>query len=449
MVISKTRSMKKILILICSSLILGNSFAQLNTNYGLVRKNYYTSVFNPIDSTYYDQFDSCTVRLGTIDVSNGVVTNSGNWFYTGGFNLTGAALNPYDNTYIFIGMDGIKTLDLSSGMLLSTAALNNPIASSYFDNFYFNNSDSTMYGLARRFVNGTGEIYLAKANTTTGLITQISPVSVAQGFTLAGGAIDPFQMVYYFITGNNLMGLDLYNGSVYSNVPLTFQNGFAFGNFTYSCADTSLYGLVRQNYFSYYPDPFSPGDSIMVLDSSDIKLGKVDPSTGIVTNVSPYGILNGGYSLNGSAVIDPATLTYYFSNGPSLIGVSIVTGLITSMTGYQFQDGDYFDLMRNFQNCITAHPVRSDPGTVGLNEVVEVDQVLLWPNPASDYCFISSSEKISMVKLVSAEGKTLQSVPGNSETMKLSINDLASGVYFIKISNESGATTIRKLLLNN
>ena len=442
--------MKKILTLLCGILTVANSFAQLNTNYGLIRKNYYTSVFNPIDSTYFNQFDSCTTRLGTIDAATGIVNNSGTWVYSGGFNLTGAALNPYDNTYIFIGMDGIKTLDLASGSLLSTAPLNNPIAASYFDNFYFNNSDSTMYGLARRFLNGTGEIYLAKANTTTGLITQISPSSVAQGYTLAGGAIDPFQMVYYFITGDNLVGLDLYNGAVYSNVQLSFQSGFAFGNFTYSCADTSLYGLVRQNYFSYYPDPFSPGDSIMVLDSSDIKLGKVDPATGIVTNVSPYGILTGGYSLNASAVIDPSTLTYYFSNGPSIIGVSLVTGLITSNSGYQFPDGDYFDLMRNFQNCITAHPVRSDPGTVGLNEANDQAKVTIWPNPVADNCYINSTEKINRIELLTIEGKVLQTLTYSSaETIKLDLSDLTSGVYILKLATNSGNILTRKLLVKN
>jgi hypothetical protein len=76
-------------------------------------------------------------------------------------------------------------------------------------------------------------------------------------------------------------------------------DGFAFGNFTYSCVDTSLYGLVRQNYFSYQPDPFSPGDSTMVLDSSSVKLGRVDPATGIVTTISPVTMPYGGYSVNG------------------------------------------------------------------------------------------------------------------------------------------------------
>jgi hypothetical protein len=47
-----------------------------------------------------------------------------------------------------------------------------------------------------------------------------------------------------------------------------------FDNFTYSCADTSLYGLVRTNYYS------------QVFDSATVHLGKLDAMTGEVTKVS-------------------------------------------------------------------------------------------------------------------------------------------------------------------
>jgi hypothetical protein len=67
----------------------------------------------------------------------------------------------------------------------------------------------------------TGAVFLAKLNTTNGIITEISPTSVGQGFALAGSAIDPYQMVFYYSTGSNLVGLDLYDGSIFSNAPIS------------------------------------------------------------------------------------------------------------------------------------------------------------------------------------------------------------------------------------
>ena len=75
-----------------------------NTLYGIVRKNYYTN----------QTFDSATVRLGSVNTLNGSVSNIGNYTYQMGINLTGAALNPYDSTYIFISSgNNINTLLLS------------------------------------------------------------------------------------------------------------------------------------------------------------------------------------------------------------------------------------------------------------------------------------------------------------------------------------------------
>jgi hypothetical protein len=106
--------------------------------------------------------------------------------------------------------------------------------------------------------------------------------------------------------------------------------------------------------------------------------------------------------------------------------------------------------MRNFQNCITAHPVRSDPGTVGLNEANDQAKVTIWPNPVADYCYINSTEKINMTELLTIEGKVLQTLTYSSaETIKLDMSDLTSGVYILKLATNSGNILTRKLLVKN
>jgi hypothetical protein len=445
--------MKKLILFGLGWLLLLQTHAQVNNDiYGIVRKNYFSNVVDPLDSNnVFEQLDSATIRLGMIDPSTGYVTNLGPVAYTDAVNLTGAALNPYTQSYIFIGATNIQTLDLNNGTMVNSVPLSNPIQDSYFDNFRFNNSDSTLYGLARRntydpiTMTNFGEVFLAKTNTNTGVITQISPTSVAQGFALAGSAIDPYQMVYYFSTGSNLLGLDLYNGNIYTNVPINNPYGIAFDNFTYSCADSTIYGLIRQNYFSYYTDSLLPGVVFQTLDSSTVKLGKINPNTGLVTLISPSTLTYGGYSLNASSTIDPNTMTYYYSTGYQMVGVSLNTGLVTSAETYTFENGQYFELMRNFQNCIAARAIRANPGQVGMDELPGSSAVNIYPNPSTDIVNISGQDVISQLELVTVSGQLVYSNSAAAQNFQMDVSGLNPGMYLLKISM-GGKTEIHKIL---
>ncbi len=424
--------------------------AQPGGLFGIVSKNYYSQVPDPFNpGQTYEQFDSATIRLGILNLNTGFVANQGNNVYREAINLTGAALNPYDNTYIFIGASNLNTIDLSSGAIVNQVPLSNPLGDSYFDNFRFNHSDSTMYGLARRYIPdpngpfGTGEVFLAKANTTTGEITQLSTTSVGQGFALSGSAIDSYEMVYYFSTGSTLVGLDLYDGSVYSEVPFGLPTGAMFNNFTYSCADTALYGLVNQSFYTNVADPFFPGDSIQVLDSSTVRLGKIDPNTGAVTILSPYSVApQAGFSLNAGAAIDPFSLTYYYSNGSHLVGISMITGLQTSYLPFSFAMGDYFNLMRNTENCYFALARRENSRTSLEPENQAI--VSLYPNPTSGFLQINSSEPIRYADITAVDGKLLRSFTGGEISGGLDMSDLAPGMYLMKLVLQNKQEVVRK-----
>jgi Secretion system C-terminal sorting domain len=448
--------MKKIVYtgLLCLATLV--NFAQsTNSLYGIVRQNYYSTVTDPFDSTItYQNFDSATIRLGYSNPATGFVGNIGTSTYNQLVNLTGAAINPYDSSYTFMGGTNLNTFSMSTGQFINQVPLSNPIAPSYFDNFRFNNSDSTIYGLARRntynpvTMQTVGEVYLAKVNTQTGVITQISPNSVAFGFALAGSAIDPYQMVYYFSSGSFLYGLDIYNGSVFTKTPITVTNGIAFDNFTYSCADTGLYGLIRQNYFSYVINPLFPTDSFPELDSTSIKLGRINPATGIVTTISPSSIAQGGYSLNAGAAIDPTTMTYYFSNGNEMLGVSLITGLLTSKSPYVFAAGQFFDLMRNFENCIAAVATRPRPITLGIKDAALINDFELFPNPTENTCLVKNSKGIKQISLLSIDGREIMNSTQQSTQASIDLSGLEKGVYLIKIIDSKDAVSLKRVVRN-
>jgi hypothetical protein len=438
--------MKKLFIICFIALTAHQAIAQSPSLIGVVRKNYYTTVYDPDFGGIYEQFDSCTVRLGNLNPVTGQVDNIGTTAYTRSVNLTGAALNPYDSSYIFIGNSDLLALSLTNGQIITNVPLTDPLGDSYFDNFRFNNADSTLYGLARStgfdsITNETVfEMYLARINTSTGVITRISPQSIGLGYALAGSTIDPYQMVFYYSTGDNIVGLDLYNGSVYSSMPIQNPDGIVFDNFAYSCADTAIYGLVRKNYFSVIQDPLFPDFETEVLDSSTVRLGKINPATGVVTIISPYSVTQGGYSLNAGAAVDPNSLNYYYNNGDNIIGVSLITGLQTSYEPLNFQDGQYFDLMRNLNNCFDAYPKRIET-TTSVAEQPKVDDIQIFPNPAQDYFTLLTPKDYSKaeVAIYSVQGHLVskQTLPLTNNT-RVDLDGLSNGLYSVLLTNTDG-----------
>jgi hypothetical protein len=240
----------------------------------------------------------------------------------------------------------------------------------------------------------------------------------------------------------------MYNGSIYTNAPIGTVANQHFDNFTYSCADTALYGLVRTNYFGYTPNPWVPGDSTANLDSTTIRLGKINPATGYVTIISPNAISYGGYTLNGGAAIDPFTMTYYYSNGSNMIGVSMVTGLVTSNLPFIFNGPQYFDMFRNFDNCKEAVAIRSNSATsVNENNVAE-NSISIFPNPAKSAINISANRKLISASIFDITGKIQSTYSlNNNEKSLLDISSLSSGIYLIRVTTNDNSVITQKLIV--
>ena len=413
------------------------SFSQLgNTMYGLARTT------NP-----------AAVYIATMDPVTGIATNIGQTSVSSSITLTGAALNPYNNRFCFFGDNGLKSIDLSTGQLTNTATINNPNGTGYFDLFRFNTSDSLMYGLSRRNITNpqtgqvTGAMYLATINEITGTITEISPSSIGQSFAYSGSAIDPHQMVFYYSNGSQLVGLDMYNGSIYSNPTLTFPNGGQnFDNFTYSCADTTMYGLVRTNYYTPLYNPIT-GTTTQVFDSAAVHLGKVDAMTGAVTKISTQSIGVNSFSVNGSSTIDPVNLIYYFISGSgtglTIYGVSLTTGLVVSQGAISNAGALYFDMMRIQSDCYESRPTRVDPSANIQETFTSTNLVKVFPNPFTDQITVSSEAELQKIQLIQANGQVLNSVTVSGKDFSFETSQLINGIYFLQVTNVEGMEIIK------
>jgi hypothetical protein len=237
-------------------------------------------------------------------------------------------------------------------------------------------------------------------------------------------------MVFYYSTGAQLVGLDMYTGGIFSNPTLTFPNGGQnFDNFTYSCADTALYGLVR--------------------DVSTIHLGKVNAMTGVVTKISTQAIGVTSYSVNGSATIDPVNMIYYFISGSgtglTIYGVSLQTGLVVSQGTISNTGALYFDMMRIQSDCYESTPTRVAPSASIPDPLVKAVEVEVYPNPFSDVVHISCEEELQKIELYHANGKLMHSLEATGKEFTLETSHITEGIYFLQITTAQGTQSVKML----
>ena len=70
----------------------------------------------------------------------------------------------------------------------------------------------------------------------------------------------------------------------------------------------------------------------------------------------------------------------------------------------------------------------------------------LMPNPAKEEVTVMSSFKVRSVELYAADGKLLKEKEVNAIGMRLSLEGLPAGMYFIKVRTTSGVTTKRLIV---
>lgn len=444
----------KLVSFLIASLFIHISFSQ---NVGIVRKNYSSYVYDSLLMDYIETYDSSTVRLGSVDPYSGVVSNYSTNEYAIGINLNGATIDPYLNKYYIGSGTNLLTFDITTGNLDNSAPISGIIPTSAFQNYRFNPSDSTIYGMVpENFYSSyydslsmsyievldSARIRFASINPITGQYNLIGNTPFKNIYTLAGNSIDPYQMIYYYSAVDTLVGIDLYDGSVNSEVPIQLPPYGIFENIAYSCADTSIYGISRQNYTSIVYDSLFM-DYIEVIDSTTFRLSKINPNTGAITFISPYN-LQAGSNLTGGAYIDPNTMTYFFNHGIQIIGVSLTSGLITSSVTKTYPSGEIaLDMMRSTQNCYGALKMRENP-ILENEDILSDDNLHVYPNPSNSKITISTNSPLIFISIIDLTGKEVL----KTKEKTLDISELSNGIYMVKCYFENNIVLARKLIKN-
>lgn len=86
-------------------------------------------------------------------------------------------------------------------------------------------------------------------------------------------------------------------------------------------------------------------------------------------------------------------------------------------------------------------------GPVGINEnTSENIEYNVYPNPARDYVFVTSSSTIKTVKLINYVGQTVLELPVNDNNVKINTSSFGTGIYFLQMEDENGVST-RKIAI--
>lgn len=98
-------------------------------------------------------------------------------------------------------------------------------------------------------------------------------------------------------------------------------------------------------------------------------------------------------------------------------------------------------------------PIRTNTVTTTVIERLGVDEVgltnlALYPVPSSDAVQIASDQKITRLDLFNELGQTIRLMEDADGIQEFSVAELSNGIYFVRLFDEAGAMTIKKVVKN-
>ncbi|MFM9985054.1 MAG: T9SS type A sorting domain-containing protein [Flavobacteriales bacterium] len=73
---------------------------------------------------------------------------------------------------------------------------------------------------------------------------------------------------------------------------------------------------------------------------------------------------------------------------------------------------------------------------VGVENVVDQNEFVLFPNPANDVLTIQAKHALGVITIIDMQGKIVLITQCNSSTLRLDISGLASGAYVVRVGGK-------------
>lgn len=219
-------------------------------------------------------------------------------------------------------------------------------------------------------------------------------------------------------------------------VPPTALNGLYYFNLS-----NSLDGSLSENFyvftncFSHFTTSYNQPNNQFTL---------------MLDSITTASAISYSWDFGDGAISTAQAPNHIFANNATyLVCLKIKTTVIDSCT-YSHQIG--FDLLGNIVLKQTSGFSLNVSPYLGITTGVEVKNynekpIILFPNPTNGAVnvFIEDSQKLSnaMITLLSIDGKTIEQKPCLTESITFNVNELATGVYFIKLTSKEKNEVIK------
>ena len=156
-----------------------------------------------------------------------------------------------------------------------------------------------------------------------------------------------------------------------------------------------------------------------------------------------------GSVLHGIALYDN---TYNNPNGPRpiqtvTVGESTTNEMMLFYFSYLlYQSGDENIIIdtasheAHYLNCVSAY-VGADSTATGIS-VVGADAatyIMIYPNPAQNVLNYESADEVKDISITDVTGQTVRQLSAPDMTGQIAIDDMSSGLYFIRVQNQNGS----------
>ena len=88
----------------------------------------------------------------------------------------------------------------------------------------------------------------------------------------------------------------------------------------------------------------------------------------------------------------------------------------------------------------------TNPGGITDIDDIDISEITIFPNPATDILNITSSETISEIEIVNVMGQVVKRIEINRDNAVCDVEDLKAGVYIVRISTASATLSQRKFI---
>ena len=307
-----------------------------------------------------------------------------------------------DSVYVHVTQPGTIDLAFANGKLELTDTNATTNRTWYYNGVPFYYPHDTLTPL------GFGDYWVKASQGACGLVSDTVNINTSHSFSV----IDP----------NN-------GGYFGAALPLTGSHGFAFSiNQNAAINSITIIGVEDLHKRSAGYDL-----NVKIYDAAQVEVFTKDvsltpPFYGPLTIPVGYSLTaNSDYTL---AISGDTAYSFKFYESTSYPATPHQNG-ITLKGAYEGQNRQFPTQPTNYLMPVSFN---TDVQTVGVSENV-ASQIMVYPNPVTDRFTVEGLSGYSKIQLLNVNGQVVYERSSNEGSIEVERGDLASGVYFVKISN--------------